>query len=85
MIVWKDFVLDDVMGPFLKFEESREAVSDGLCVMDDAPGSTSDPIQETGQELRPARMAGFTSLESVSIGKEAKMTYPDRLRPRERG
>lgn len=85
MITWKDFVIDDVLGTYLNFEECREEIAGGKSVMEDAHGSTIDPIQETGQELRPARMAGYTSLESVLSGKEADQTIADLSRPRGKG
>lgn len=69
MIYWKDFVLDDVIGPYLKvrFSDPRSREKNAQC-----PGVMEDAIQETGQVKRPARMVGPTSLEEVvKSGMEA--------------
>lgn len=74
-IKWKDFILDDEIGPFLavdaredeKCREKKRFGSPG--VMDDAIGKK---IQETGQEQQPARMVGYSSLFSnTSPGMDA--------------
>jgi len=82
VIVWKDFILDDFFGPTLSLEFERqesqsgrsggttkscEARLDNPGVMEDANGN----IQETGQEKRPARMAGSLSLDSTQAGMDA--------------
>lgn len=70
MIIWQDFVLDDVCGPLLQAIEDATEESIPVCrrtrlgspsVMDDATGSQ---IQETGQGQRPARMVGQPNLDS---------------------
>lgn len=80
MIYWKDFVLDDVIGPSLVVggeeeqlgQSCRKANTGILSVQDDAEGT----IQETGQGQRPARMAGLSSLDSVQTGMEAGQDHP---------
>ena len=46
-----------------------------LSIMEDAGkqkrSSKEGPIQETGQEVRPARMVGYSSLDSAKSGKDA--------------
>ena len=68
MIIWKDFILDDFLGPVLK--DVRATDSDGTSIMEDANAGS---IQETRQGSRPARMVGFSSLDSTNdlLGKEA--------------
>lgn len=75
MITWTDFVLDDVIGPSLAIRPAQGEGSrwtqagDGLSVMEDARSLAVDvPIQETGQEQRPARMVGSTGLDSKHAG-----------------
>ena len=63
MILWKDFVIDDVIGPYLVCSDE---VRSSLPVMED--GSTTSIIQETRQEIRPARMVGSSNLDST-IGR----------------
>ena len=87
MITWKDFILDDKIGPSLSLPEdgairasgatvandkqSRWTQTGGPSVMDDAKGLAIDvTIQETGQEIKPARMVGFSGLESHSIADD---------------
>ena len=78
MIFWKDFVFDDVLGPVLApsiFEEEDETGSTSCrnerfgspSDQEDAMGSAVSEvvIQETGQEQRPARMVGHSSLDST--------------------
>jgi hypothetical protein len=89
VITWKDFILDDQFGPQLVIEVSNdELIVAKTCrrtwtgkdssVMEDARGlAVNVPIQETGQEQRPARMVGSSGLEShtraagADAGKEA--------------
>ena len=69
MIRWKDFVLDDVIGPslILDFNECRETrPGSAQSVMEDAKAH----IQETRQEQRPARMVGLSSLDSSPFDME---------------
>ncbi len=66
MILWKDFLLDDVCGPILV---SCEGGGGSRSIMDDANVEIS--IQETRQEHRPARMVGTSGLESTLMGMEA--------------
>jgi hypothetical protein len=79
VIVWKDFVLDDVAGPVL-LEELVDITDLKVCrgkrvasssimpktkpsVMEDSTGEQAVQIQETGQEQRPARMVGLSGLD----------------------
>lgn len=79
MIFWNDFLLDDVVGPYLVFEDEdlkcRKTPSGRPSVMEDAVGVTETrecvSIQETRQEQRPARMVGLSSLESAQTGMDA--------------
>ena len=75
MILWKDFVLDDFLGPVLLMPE-EESQNTKVCreerlgspiVMEDE----GMQIQETRQEQRLARMAGLTSLDLAQTGMEA--------------
>jgi hypothetical protein len=79
VISWKDFVFDDVLGPVLAFSEvdmnESENSEPQSCrrkrlgspsVKEDAMGFL---IQETGQEKRPARMVGHSSLDSSSTAQ----------------
>ena len=81
MIFWKDFLLDDQVGPSLVIGEiedlkCRRTRLGSPSIMDDAIGKHSGgtecalQIQETGQEQRPARMAGFSSLDSAQSDTE---------------
>ena len=72
-ILWKDFILDDFFGPSLNFEnesphDRREARTGSPQHRQEDDGGTqaSQTIQETGQMQRPARMVGFSSLDSRS-------------------
>ena len=76
MIFWKDFVLDDVTGPLLIVAAASTDEHPASCrktrlgrpnIMDDVNGNA---IQETGQEIRPARMAGLSSLDSAQSDTE---------------
>ncbi len=63
MICWKDFVLDERFGPLLSVDSGAAVAirsADVASVMEDG---MCDHIQETGQERRPARMVGKSSLE----------------------
>jgi hypothetical protein len=69
VILWKDFILDDVVGPILDvdFDDEKEILTScrrkrigSPSVMEDANGI----IQETRQEQRPARMVGLSNLDS---------------------
>ncbi len=83
MIFWKDFILDDVLGPVLSPEifEQESEIGSTSCreerfgsprkqpglrpgSQEDAAMGVSALIQETGQEQRPARMVGHSSLDS---------------------
>jgi hypothetical protein len=82
VIFWKDFILDDEIGPYLKIgisdPKSRES-------KDVYPGVREDAIQETGQEKQPARMVGYSSLDLIQSSKEAGLGKQlSRLRGRER-
>jgi hypothetical protein len=89
VIIWKDFVLDDFFGPSLLVDEIEQndqtSCRTRRCghpsVMEDAIGN----IQETGQEQRPARMVGLSSLDSVQSGTEASRNVQPPLRLRGAG
>jgi hypothetical protein len=73
VILWNDFVLDTGIGPLLLIEGSEACKDRGERlgspgVMEDARTSI---IQETGQEIRPARMVGYSFSESHPVGMEA--------------
>ncbi len=74
MIFWKDFILDDVLGPHLVLpDEDRIRNTLGMgaqSIMEDAIVKSED-IRETGQEQQPARMAGLPSLDSNRSSMEA--------------
>ena len=86
MILWKDFILDDVIGPSLAFADEGEVCRmlrfGGPGVMEDASGKkgVKTPIQETGQVRQPARMVGYSSLDSAQTGMEAGRGYRATLR-----
>lgn len=66
MIFWKDFILDDVVGPILNFDQTsstncREERNGRPSIKTD---TGVKQIQETRQEQRPARMAGLSNLDS---------------------
>ena len=89
MIFWKDFLLDDFVGPMLVVPNRPAAAESSVCqeanpapgtVMEDGMAGTttvgkdfgqSSPVQETRQELRPARMAGLSDLGSDRSGEDA--------------
>ena len=87
MILWKDFILDDFVGPVLANIENEPAPKScrrkrfgSPSVMEDAMGAKTETseyvsIQETRQERWPARMVGFSSLDSASSGMEAGEGY----------
>jgi hypothetical protein len=56
-----DFVLDDRFGPLLSIDSSGAGANDGADVVSVMEDGRSNHIQETGQERRPARMAGESS------------------------
>jgi hypothetical protein len=82
VIVWKDFILDDVVGPVLlddlvrytdlKVCRGKRVASSAVLlktkpsVMEDSKGAQAVHIQETGQEQRPARMVGLSGLDFQS-------------------
>ena len=74
MILWKDFILDDFFGPSLLLESEtsigcREArTEDSQYRQEDAGETQAGQIQETGQLQRPARMVGFSRLDSNNPG-----------------
>ncbi len=61
MILWMDFILDDKFGPLLSIDSSGVGTKDGADVVSVMEDGRSNHIQETGQERRPARMAGKSS------------------------
>ncbi len=72
MIYWQDFLIDFTTGPILRLEETQG--EEGLRrVRTQRNNPTGKPeikednsvslIQETGQEKRPARMVGSSSLD----------------------
>ena len=88
MIFWKDFVLDEVIGPVID-PSLLDGVSDPVptsCrrkrlgspnVKDDVRGVS---FQETGQEQRPARMVGLSSLDSESARDHMDVNRSDRAK-----
>jgi hypothetical protein len=65
VIRWNDFVFDEVLGFVLDIEGSPNefrAERTGGSSGEDA--ATTGPIQETRDEQRPARMVGFSDLDS---------------------
>ena len=96
MILWKDFVLDDEIGPSILASlldgvvvtttSCRSVVSGSPRVMEDAMGSSI--IQETRRDQRPARMVGYTSLDvqqppSMEAGRCDRIELPRQTRERE--
>lgn len=82
MIFWKDFILDDEIGPYLWIGTSDPKNRRSKT---DCPGVMEDAIQETGQEKRPARMVGYSSLDFTKTGMEAGQgKFISRFRGRER-
>lgn len=80
MIYWQDFILDDVCGPLLveeligdtQIKVSRRKRIDHADIKEDVMGVPQVQIQETGQELQPARTVGCSPLDSFSpTSKEA--------------
>jgi hypothetical protein len=72
VITWKDFILDDVVGPVMMDPSPIDSNETEVCrrtrlgstiVMEDEESENSS-IQETRQEQRPARMVGHSSLDS---------------------
>jgi hypothetical protein len=73
VIRWLDFAFDEVLGATLVVEDhgtqfGRRTRLGHPSIRKDAHGES---IQETGQEQMPARMAGFTSLESDPSSMDA--------------
>jgi hypothetical protein len=74
VIYWKDFVLDDVLGPIFVMPESStprpEIYDQSYRTEATEPGRTDTEdgaraqIQETRTEQRPARMVGLSDLDS---------------------
>ena len=64
MILWKDFILDERVGPILSVELAVELATEGADAVSVMEDGGRHHIQETGQERRPARMVGESSLES---------------------
>ena len=82
MIFWKDFILDDVFGPLLKMGESEHPKQSEI---PQCPGVMEDAYQETGQDVRPARMVGQTSLDFNKSSMDAGQgNFFSQLRRRER-
>ena len=72
MITWKDFVLDDFLGPVLSSTPDVWAIMEDERTANEALGKAS--IQETRQGQRPARMVGSSGLDAVRLGKDADRT-----------
>ena len=64
MIIWKDFILDERVGPILSVDLAVELATEGADAVSVMEDGGRHHIQETGQERRPARMVGESSLES---------------------
>jgi hypothetical protein len=86
VITWKDFVLDDIVGPVLMLpEEALKAdrpATDGRVegtrlgspeARNGASGNNSAKaeIQETRPEQRPARMVGSSSHDSAQVDRKS--------------
>ena len=80
MVMWMDFVLDDLVGPVMSLPETWEDALDISCrrmrlgnpsIRNDVNGA----IQETGQVQRPARMVGHSSLDSARADMEVGREY----------
>ena len=69
MILWMDFILDDKVGPVLSIDSIGMGASDGADVVSVMEDGRSNHIQETGQERRPARMAGKSSSEFIAASR----------------
>jgi len=87
VITWKDFIFDEVIGPYLDVDLScRKAKLGDPCIREDATGKKETPesvsIQETGQEQRPARMVGLSSSEDTQSAMEGGRDNRDLLRRR---
>lgn len=90
MIYWMDFILDDVVGPILSFDETSRTTS---CRAKRGEGGrpsikkdTGDAhFQETRSERQSARMvesSSQTNLDSVSEDMEVDRTDPSLLTPK---
>ena len=81
MIFWKDFILDDIVGPILAMPEERPTTSGrdetrfgSPDTRNGASGNNtvlSTDIQETRQEQRPARMVGHSSHDSAQVDRKS--------------
>lgn len=77
MIFWKDFILDDIVGPILAMPEERSKIGgreERLGSPDARNGASGTntakaEIQETRQEQRPARMVGHSSHDSAQVDR----------------
>lgn len=81
MIIWQDFILDDVCGPLL-IDELLDNVNIQVCRGKRIGGANimDDEIQETRQEQRPTRMEGLSNLDSHHFsGMEAGKRYRSQL------
>lgn len=74
MILWKDFVMDDLMGPYLVCSEELGSRD----IMEDV--NEKQTIQEMRQEKAPARMVGSPGLDSNALsGMDAGPTSQAQL------
>jgi len=67
VIYWKDFILDENFGPILEVPGPEIVLTSCRVSRLGRPKNQDDSngeIQETGQEQRPARMVGLSSLDS---------------------
>ena len=80
MIFWKDFLLDDIVGPILAMpddphascrEAKRLGGPDTRNGASGANGVLDTSIQETRQEQRPARMVGHSSHDSAQVDRKS--------------
>lgn len=77
MIFWKDFILDDIVGPILAMPEEgsqtggRKERLGSPEARNGASGTNTAKaeIQETRQEQRPARMVGHSSHDSAQVDR----------------
>ncbi|MEK6704686.1 MAG: hypothetical protein AABZ06_02765 [Bdellovibrionota bacterium] len=83
MIYWKDFILDDFIGPTLVVDlkqpqhkkRNRGAPLANQSIMEDAAeqieATRCASVQETRQSQRPARMVGISDLAFTQTGMDA--------------
>ena len=80
MILWGDFILDDIMGPLLAMPGEASSTScrnekrlGSPDTRNGASGKQNETlgvsIQETRQEQRPARMVGHSSHDSAQVDR----------------